>query len=42
MVNINIPIPDALHQQLKLKAVIQGKTLKKHFLEILEEAIKNG
>ncbi len=42
MVNINIAISEGLHKQLKLQAVIKGKTLKKQFLEVLEEEIKNG
>ncbi len=42
MVNVNIPIADELHKQLKIQAVKKGKTLKSHFLEILEEAVKHG
>ena len=42
MVNVNIPIPDELHKQLKIQAVKKGKTLKSHFLELLEEAIQRG
>ncbi|MEK6963057.1 MAG: hypothetical protein AABX70_01425 [Nanoarchaeota archaeon] len=42
MVNVNIPIPDELHKSLKIQAVKKGKTLKSHFLTVLEEAIKHG
>lgn len=41
MVNLNILLPDGLHQQLKLKAIKESKTLKELVVELLEEAVKN-
>ena len=42
MVQVNIPIPEDLHKELKLQAVLQGKTLKQLILERLEEATTHG
>ncbi len=41
MVNLNIPIPDGVHKQLKLKAVKEDKTLKEVVIELLKKAVKN-
>ena len=41
MVNLNILLPDGLHQKLKLKAVKENKTLKELVVELLEDAVKN-
>ncbi|MEK6963056.1 MAG: hypothetical protein AABX70_01420 [Nanoarchaeota archaeon] len=41
MVNLNILLPDDLHQQLKLKAIRENKTLKELVVELLEKAVKN-
>ena len=40
MVNINIEINDELHKKIKLKSVIQEKTLKEFIIEELEKRIK--
>jgi len=40
MSNINIEIPDNIHQQLKLDALSQNKTLKLYIKEILEKHTK--
>ena len=41
MVNLNMLIPDEVHQKLKLKAIKESKTLKELVVEVLEEAVKN-
>ena len=37
MPNINIEVPEDLHKQLKLKALLEDKALKDYFTEILEK-----
>lgn len=40
MVNINIPIDDDLHKQLKLAALMDDKTLKDYIITAIDEATK--
>ena len=40
MPNLNIVIPDELHKQIKLKAVMTDKTLKEFILDAIEEEVK--
>ena len=40
MVNVNIPIDDDLHKQLKLAALMQDKTLKEYIISALEDETK--
>ncbi len=37
MTRVNIPLPDALHKRLRIKAATEGKTLKELVIGILEE-----
>jgi predicted HicB family RNase H-like nuclease len=37
MVNINITLPEGLHQDLKLAAALKGKPLKDYINDALEE-----
>jgi predicted HicB family RNase H-like nuclease len=40
--HIAFKIPERLHMAAKLRAVKEGKNLRKVFLEALEEAMKKG
>ncbi len=42
MTNINIEIPEELHKKIKLRSVIEEKTLKGFIIEKLEEKFKQG
>lgn len=37
MVNINVPISDELHKKIKLKALMEDKTLKDFVLDTIRE-----
>jgi len=37
VVNVNIELPDDLHKQLKLLAVLSGTTFKDLFVRLLDE-----
>jgi hypothetical protein len=39
MVNINIPITDSLHRQLKISSITKQKTLKQYIILCLEQKI---
>ena len=39
MPNINITLPDDVHKQLKLKALLADKPLKDFFIETLERRV---
>jgi hypothetical protein len=38
MANINLPIPEDMHKQLKLQAIKENITLKDYIIQILDEA----
>jgi len=40
MPNINITLPDDVHKQLKLKALLADKALKEFFIETLQRRIE--
>lgn len=40
MPNINMELPEDLHKQLKLKALMEDKPLKDFFIELLEKRAK--
>lgn len=40
MPNINMELPEELHKQLKLKALMEDKALKDFFIELLEKRSK--
>lgn len=40
MPNINITLPDDVHKQLKLKALLADKPLKEFFIETLQKRIE--
>ena len=40
MVNINIEIPDELHKEIKLRAVMEDISLKDYVIKNLEKKIK--
>ena len=40
MVNINIEIPDDLHKKMKIKSVMEEKTLKDHIIEELNTYVR--
>jgi predicted HicB family RNase H-like nuclease len=40
MVNLNIKIPDELHKEIKLRAVMEDISLKDYVIKLLEENIK--
>ena len=42
MGELRVFIPDQLHQTLKIKALKEGKTLKKLVTEILEKGVKDA
>jgi len=43
VVNINVPISEELHKKIKLKALMEDKTLKEFILDsIKEETAKNN
>jgi len=39
MVNVNIPIDDELHKQIKLQALLEDKTLKDYIIDALREEV---
>ena len=39
MPNINIPIADELHKEIKIAALLEDKTLKEYILETLEQEV---
>lgn len=39
MVNVNIEIPEELHRQIKLAAVLEGVTLKAYVIETLDDGV---
>ena len=39
MVNVNIPIPDELHKQLKLSSILKNQSLKERVIGILEKKV---
>jgi hypothetical protein len=41
MVNINIEIPDDIHKEIKLKAVLEDITIKNYIIKSLEENFSN-
>ena len=42
MVNINIEIPEQLHKEIKIKSVMQEKTLKDYIIEELNSYVKTN
>ncbi len=40
MTNINIEIPNSLHKQIKLKAVLKEITIKDYIIQTLDKSIK--
>ncbi len=40
VVNVNIEVPDDIHKQAKLAAVMRGITLKEHIIERLEAGLR--
>lgn len=40
MVNINIAIPDELHKQLRMQAVLEDKTLKQLVIERIDKGVE--
>ncbi len=42
MVNINIEVPEDLHRQLKLAAVLTGQTLKGYVIAALDTPAEKG
>ncbi len=42
MVNINIEIPDDLHRRLKLAAILQDRTIKDLFTDLLRDTPPAG
>ncbi|MFH1607089.1 MAG: hypothetical protein ABIC91_07100 [Nanoarchaeota archaeon] len=40
MTNINIEIPEDLHKQIKLKAVLKDLTIKEYLIQTLDKQIK--
>lgn len=39
MVNVNIPISDELHKELKLQALLEDKTLKDYIIDALRDEV---
>ena len=41
MVNVNVAISDELHKKIKLKALLEDKTLKDFILDALREEVED-
>ncbi|MFC2136040.1 hypothetical protein ACFLTH_15605 [Bacteroidota bacterium] len=41
MTNINIEIPDDIHKEIKLKAVLEDSTIKDYIINTLKKTVKS-